>query len=98
MFIIGNLFIALSKLASIILNVLNWLVLIRALLSWVSPDPSNPIVQFLTRVTEPILQPIRRFLPMSSIDFSPIIAFLIIQLLQLFLVPSLYELGWRLKY
>ena len=97
MFIIGNLIIALAKVISIILSVYYWLILIRALISWVNPDPFNPIVQFLYRTTEPLLEPIRRFLPPLSLDVSPLITFLIIIFLQNFLVTSLLNLGWNLR-
>ena len=93
MFIIGHLFIAIAWLISTLLWLLSWAIIIRAFLSWVSPDPYNSIVQFLYRVTEPILEPIRRLLPPMGIDFSPLIALLALQFLQKFLVPSLEGLG-----
>ncbi|MCK9431105.1 MAG: YggT family protein [Candidatus Omnitrophica bacterium] len=74
--------------------------LIRALLSWVSPDPDNPIVQFLEKYTEPILAPIRRILPANlkfGIDISPIIAFLAIMFIRSFLVSTLLDLAVRLR-
>ncbi|MDD5128040.1 MAG: YggT family protein [Candidatus Omnitrophica bacterium] len=74
--------------------------LIRALLSWVSPDPDNPIVQFLEKYTEPILAPIRRVLPANlkfGIDISPIIAFLAIMFIRSFLVSTLLDLAVRLR-
>jgi YggT family protein len=74
------------------------LILIRALISWFNPDPFDPIVQFLRAVTEPILAPIRRYLPMTAIDFSPIIAFILIIFIQGFLVNSITDLGLRLKH
>jgi len=97
MFIIGNLMIASARVLDLILSALWWLILIRALISWVSPNPFNPIVQFLYRTTEPILQPIRRYLPMSGIDFSPLVAFIIIIFLQGFLINTLLDLGYRLR-
>lgn len=97
MFIVGNFIIAVAKVAAIILNVYSWLILIRALLSWVNPDPFNPIVQFLYRSTEPVLEPIRRLLPPMNVDFSPLVAFLAILFLQNFLIASLFTLGWRLQ-
>jgi YggT family protein len=66
-----------------------WIIIIRALISWVNPDPWNPIVQFLYKVTEPVLRPIRRRLPMTGIDFSPLIVILVIMVLQRFLVRVL---------
>jgi YggT family protein len=98
MFILGNLFLALAQIMDILLTVLYWLILVRALVSWVSPDPFNPIVRFLMQATEPILEPIRRFLPIMGIDISPIIAFLIIVATKAFLVQTLLDIGYRLKY
>lgn len=97
MFIIGNFIIAIAKILSLLLVIYYWLILIRALLSWVSPDPFNPIVQFLNRATEPVLEPIRRLLPPMGIDISPLIAFLVIIFLQHFLITSLMQLGWQLQ-
>jgi YggT family protein len=97
MFVLANFIDALAYVAGIILTIMWWLILIRALLSWVNPDPFNPIVQFLTRVTEPVLEPVRRLLPPLPIDISPIIVFFIIMFLQRFLVSSLYDLASRLQ-
>ncbi|OGX28095.1 MAG: hypothetical protein A2787_01055 [Omnitrophica WOR_2 bacterium RIFCSPHIGHO2_01_FULL_48_9] len=93
MFVFGNLLVALAHVADAVLTLFYWLILIRALISWVSPDPYNPIVQFLYRMTEPVLEPFRRFLPTMVIDISPILAFLVIIFLKSFLVTSLYEIG-----
>jgi len=97
MFVLGNLIIAIAKIVDIILTMVYWLILIRALISWVNPDPNNTVVQFLYRTTEPILEPIRRFLPRMSIDISPIIAFVAVIFLRSFLVSSLYDIGLRLR-
>ncbi len=97
MFVMGNFVSALAYLVNIVLIALYWLVLIRALISWVSPDPFNPLVIFLHRVTEPILEPIRRLLPPMPIDLSPIIAFFAIMFLREFLVRTLYDLAARMQ-
>ncbi len=97
MFVVSNFVLALANVVSIILTLFYWMFLIRALISWVNPDPFNPIVQFLHRMTEPILQPIRRFLPFGPMDFSPIIAFIAIIFLQGFLVASLKDLGYSMR-
>jgi len=74
-----------------------WVIIARALISWVNPDPWNPIVQFLQRVTEPVLYPIRRRLNFAmGIDLSPIIALLIIVFLQVALVQSLKDVALRM--
>lgn len=97
MFVMGNFFIALAQVVNFVLWSLNWLIIIRALISWVSPDPFNPIVQFLYRVTEPILTPFRRLFPPMAVDLSPILAIVVIYFLRSFLVMSLIDLGYRLK-
>ena len=73
-----------------------WIIIIRALISWVNPDPFNPIVRFLYRATEPVLRPIRRRLPDMPIDFSPMIVIIAIIFLQRFLVKTLYQLAYSL--
>lgn len=97
MFVVSNFFSALAHVVDVALNIFYWLILVRALISWVNPDPANPIVQLLERVTEPVLAPIRRMLPPMAMDISPIIAFLIILFLQKFLVPTLFDLGFSIK-
>lgn len=98
MFVFGNLIAAVATILDYLLTIVNWLIIIRALLSWVNPDPYNVIVQFLYKVTEPILAPFRRFLPayMSGIDLSPIFALLVIWFLKLFLVRTLFGIAMRI--
>ncbi len=97
MFVLGNFIDGLAYVVNALLFIMYWLILVRALLSWVNPDPFNPIVQFLMRVTEPVLEPVRRLLPPLPIDISPVIVFFIIMFLQKFLVNSLYGLAERLQ-
>ncbi|OGQ47830.1 MAG: hypothetical protein A2W63_00395 [Deltaproteobacteria bacterium RIFCSPLOWO2_02_44_9] len=98
MFILANLLDALAVVISYLLTIYMWIIIIRALISWVNPDPYNPIVRFLYQITEPVLYPIRRRLPfMGGIDLSPIVVLLIIVFLQAFLVKTLSELAIRLK-
>jgi YggT family protein len=73
------------------LSLYMFIIIARALISWVSPDPYNPIVQFLYTVTEPVLRPVRRRLPMTGIDLSPVIVILAIVFLQQFVVLSLRQ-------
>jgi YggT family protein len=72
-----------------------WIIIARAVISWVNPDPYNPIVRFLYSITDPVLLAIRRRLPLSfgGIDFSPIVVILVIIFLQRFLVASLHDLA-----
>jgi YggT family protein len=98
MFAIGNLFMAIAKVLDIVLNIFMWIVIARAILSWVSPDPFNPIVRFIHNVTEPVLYPIRTKLPLSfgGLDLSPIVVFLGIIFLRTFVVRTLMEMAARL--
>ena len=98
MFVLGNLIVALATILDYILTIANWLIIIRALLSWVNPDPYNTIVQFLYKITEPMLAPFRRLVPAYSIgiDVSPIFALLAIWFLKLFLVRTLFGIAMRL--
>ena len=99
MFILGNFFIALAKVFDIIIPALYWLVIIRAVISWFNPDPYNFLVQLLYKLTEPILYPFRRLIPLHNIgiDISPIFAVLALVFLRYFLVSSLYQLGSMLQ-
>jgi YggT family protein len=98
MFVLGNLIVALATILSYILTIASWLIIARALLSWVNPDPYNAIVRFVYNVTEPILAPFRRLVPAYSIgiDFSPIFALLVIWFLKLFLIRTLLGIATRL--
>lgn len=100
MFVLSNFLSAAAHVLEVGLTIFYWLILIRALISWVNPDPFNPIVQFLYKTTEPVLEPIRRLLPFVlrfGLDISPIIAFLGIMFLKSFLVKTLLELAFRLR-
>jgi YggT family protein len=97
MFVFGNFMDAVAWLLDTALTIYMWIFIARALISWVNPDPWNPIVQFLQRATEPVLAPIRRRLPMSGIDFSPMIAILAIIFIKRFLTPTLYGIAGSLR-
>ncbi len=95
MFMISNFLVALAKLINFVLSAYIWIIIGRAIISWVNPDPYNPIVRFLYEVTEPVLSRIRRYVPafIGGIDFSPMIVILVIIFLQSFLVPTLMQLA-----
>ena len=98
MFVLSNFLIAVAKILDIGLTLYMWIIIARAVISWVNPDPYNPIVRVLNSVTEPVLYPIRRRLPISlgGIDFSPILVILAIIFAQAFLVQSLIQIAARL--
>lgn len=103
MFVAGNFLSAVASVLHLLLQAYMWVVIIRAVISWVNPDPWNPIVQMLNRVTEPLLEPIRRkmFQMMGyggmGIDLSPLILIAAIYFLDFFLVGTLLDLGGRLR-
>ncbi|MCB2184344.1 MAG: YggT family protein [Desulfobulbaceae bacterium] len=96
MFVVGNFLNAIANLINFVLGAYMWIIVGRAIISWVNPDPYNPIVRFLHDVTEPLLYRIRRVIPFSAaggIDFSPMILILAILFLQSFLVPTLHGIA-----
>ncbi len=95
MFVFGNIVLGIAEVLHWVLWAYMWAIIIRALISWVNPDPYNPIVQILTRMTEPALRPIRKLVPpyKVGIDFSPMIAVLIIIFLQKALIDTLFRIG-----
>ncbi len=97
MFVAGNLLEGLAHVLDWVLTLYMYVIIARALISWVNPDPWNPNVQFLERATEPVLYPIRRALGWRmGIDLSPIVAILVIVFLQYALVRSLFEMAVRM--
>jgi YggT family protein len=81
-----------------ILTLYLFIVIARALISWVNPDPRNPIVRFLNNATEPLLYRVRRVLPfMGGIDFSPLVVIIGIYFVQGFLVASLRDVALRMR-
>jgi len=97
MFVAGNFLASFAWLLDKVLDLYSWAFIISALLSWVNPDPYNPVVRFLHRVTEPVLGPIRRALNIyGGIDFSPIIAILGIQFIRMFFIKTLFDIAGRM--
>ena len=95
MFVANNFILAVAQLIDFLLTAYMWVIIGRAVVSWVSADPYNPIVRFLHEATEPVLSRIRRLLPLSvgGMDFSPVIVIMAIMFLQSFLVPTLRHLA-----
>jgi YggT family protein len=98
MFVLKNFLFALARILDTALWLYMWIIIIRVVLSWVRPDPYNPIVQALYGITEPVLSRLRRRLPLAAggIDFSPIIVIFAIVFLQIFLVQSLRDMAGSL--
>ncbi len=98
MFVFGNFLIGLARVLDICLTIYMWIVIIRAVISWFSPSPYNPLVNTLYRMTDPLLYWIRRKIPVSfgGLDFSPIVVILAIIFSKTFIVNTLYQIGFRL--
>ncbi len=98
MFVAGNILQGLAYVLDTVLFLYMWLIIIRTLLSWVNPDPWNPIVQFLVRATDPVLIVIRRRVGLlGGIDVSPVLAILLIMFLQYAVVQTIQDIGFRLN-
>lgn len=98
MLVFANFIRAIAQVIDIGLTVFMWMVIARAILSWVSPDPYNPIVRFINQVTDPVLYQVRKRIPtvFGGIDVSPIIVLLGIVFLRIFIVESLVGLSMKL--
>lgn len=93
----GNLLGAVAQILDVVLTLYMWIIIAGAVISWVNPDPRNPIVRFLYKATEPVLGPIRRTLGVKmGIDVSPLIAILGIMFMKYFIVQSLADIARRL--
>lgn len=99
MFIFANLLLAIANILDIVLTAYMWIVIVSALISWVNPDPYNPIIKFLRAVTEPVYRPIRRIIGfrLGPIDISPMVVILAIIFVKYFFIGSLIELAYKLK-
>ena len=98
MFVFANFLSAVAQVLDIGLTIYMWVIIIRALISWVNPDPYNPVVRFLYNATEPVLYRVRRVIPsLGGIDISPIILIFAIIFAKMFLVETLMNIAFKLK-
>jgi YggT family protein len=99
MFLFANLLNAVATVINMALTIYTYIIIGSAIVSWVNPDPYNPIVRFLHRATEPVLYRVRRFMPdTGGLDLSPMVVLLAIFFLQKFVINSMFDLAQRLKY
>lgn len=93
--VLSTLIEAIAQILHMVLNIYIWVVIISALITWVKPDPYNPIVQVLRRLTEPVYEFMRRYVPtmIGGIDLAPIIVILSLQFIDLFAVKLLFSLA-----
>lgn len=99
MIILGNLLLGLATILDMILGIMVFIVIIRAIISWVNPDPYNAIVRFLNDSTEPFLRPLRRYIPLiqGRIDITPIVLLVFLYFLRTALVGILVDYGGKLR-
>lgn len=99
MFVASNFVLAIARLLELVINAYIWIIIARAIISWVNPDPYNPIVRFLYRVTEPVLRPVRHRMPTLAmgLDLSPMIVILVLYFLDWFLVSTLRDVALGLR-
>ena len=99
MFVLANFLNAVAYVLEFVINIYMYIIIARAIISWVNPDPYNPIVRFLYQATEPVLGRVRRLLPnMGGLDLSPLIVLLVIFFLQKFVINSIFEMVSRMKF
>ena len=99
MFVAANLLLAIATVLDWLLTCYMWLVIARVVISWVNADPYNPIVRAIVSATEPVLYRIRRSLPVfaGGIDFSPIVVFIGIMFIRVFVVQSMTDMAFRMR-
>lgn len=96
MVLFSRILIALAFILDQALQLYMWVIVIAALITWVQPNPYNPVVMFLERITEPALRPIRRVLPPMGLDISPVIAIFAIMFVRMVIPPTLRDLGYSI--
>ncbi len=101
MFVVGNLVGAIAGVINTLLGLYTFIIIGAVIVSWVNPDPWNPIVRFLRAATDPFLNVFRRVLPGflvggSGIDFSPLVALIVVEFVRRFVVGSLNSVALRM--
>jgi len=98
MFVFSNFLQAVAQILNMALGFYIWVIIIRTLITWVNPDPYNPVVRFLYKATEPVLYRIRRFVPdLGGMDISPVIAIFAIYFIQKFFIATILDIALRMR-
>lgn len=100
MFVFSNLIFGVARVLDAVLNLYFWIVIVAAVLSWVNPDPYNPIVRILRNLTEPVFYRVRKWIPFTyvgGLDLSPVVVLLAIQFISAVLVQSLYQFAVTMR-
>jgi len=90
-----GLMIPIARIVDIILEIYLWIIVVRAILSWVRPNPFNPVVRFIYALVDPISFRIAKIIPtrIGMVDIAPLILIIMVMVLQKFLVEMLYRIG-----
>lgn len=94
MLLLSNTLSAVASVLSMLLNLYFWIVVIAALITWVRPDPYNPIVRVLRSMTEPVFAKVRQWLPFTythGLDFSPVVVLIAIELINRIVVRTMAQ-------
>lgn len=99
MLIFAHLLNGISVVIHLIVSTLLILIVARAIISWVNPDPYNPIVRFLADTTDPLLRPFRRVLPVvgPGFDLSPLVLLLLLYFVDAFFVELLRDYAYSIR-
>ncbi len=99
MIILGNFLLAIGEVLGGLLSLMVFVLIARAVISWVNPDPYNPIVRFLHSATDPLLKPLRRYIPLvgGGIDITPIVLLFILYFLKIALVQTILDYAAQLR-
>ncbi|MGJ3523625.1 YggT family protein [Nitratidesulfovibrio sp. D1] len=100
MFVFSNLLIGVARVLDAVLNLYFWIVIVAAVLSWVNPDPYNPIVRILRNLTEPVFYRVRKWIPFTyvgGLDLSPVVVLLAIQFINAVVIQSLYQFAVTMR-
>ena len=100
MFVFSNLLFGVARVLDAVLNLYFWIVIVSAVLSWVNPDPYNPIVRILRNLTEPVFYRVRKWIPFTyvgGLDLSPVVVLLAIQFINAVLIQSLYQFAMTVR-
>jgi YggT family protein len=99
MIILANVLGGIGTVLDMLLGMVIFLVIARAVISWVNPDPFNPVVRFLNSSTDPLLKPLRRYIPLigGAIDITPIVLLLVLYFLKAAVVNTLHDYSYKMK-
>lgn len=99
MFVFGNFVTGIAYVVDMLLNIYFWIILIRTVLSWLQPNPYNPLVRIIYNLVDPVTYKISRMIPtrVGMIDLAPFILMILIVFVQRFFVRSLFDLGTRMN-